>query len=293
MKKVYARNFEYKIQSSHLRFDNIYVDIYQSHNNGKIFRLRINTIIKESKIQLNEYQIQKQPIIKLVGAEDKIIIVAEQALRIFCLKEMICKGGGSLNSRLGNGVIVDVVYDHSTEMIFIMGSNNTLYIYRIFHDWDLKYIFEKSFEEEKQKFKIIDYDNCNLFIMSNDLLGIYKIKQLSNDITFFNVGNFKRDKPINLDSKLIDSFNCFCHDTVNSFVYVGDSAGHIFVFDINTGKLVSSIFAHVYKVIKIIYVNEINSFISVSKEEVKFWRLGEITPQLTGEIRKHVENLEN
>ena len=35
------------------------------------------------------------------------------------------------------------------------------------------------------------------------------------------------------------------------------------------------------------FVDEINSFISVSQEEVKFWRLGEVSDQLLGEVKFH------
>ena len=65
--------------------------------------------------------------------------------------------------------------------------------------------------------------------------------------------------------------------------------GHVFIFDIHTGCLISAINSHPgKKIFKIMFVDELNSFITLSEEECKFWRIGEINDRLTGELKKKV-----
>jgi hypothetical protein len=51
-----------------------------------------------------------------------------------------------------------------------------------------------------------------------------------------NVGNLVRDNLVNVNTKLKYSFTCFCYDVVNGFIYIGDTRGHVLVFDVKSGK---------------------------------------------------------
>ena len=63
-----------------------------------------------------------------------------------------------------------------------------------------------------------------------------KNRAFSEQISFLNVGNLVRDNLVNVNTKLKYSFTCFCYDVVNGFIYIGDTRGHVLVFDVQSGK---------------------------------------------------------
>ena len=289
--KLLEKTFEAKILSCALQITEAFIDIYLAQNTGKLYQLRIiRSPNSEAKATTKEFQILKEPVIKQINYDlDKLLVIGEISIRLFCLKELCTKGGGCLTSRLKQSTIVDVNYDPNSCLLMILSSNSVLYLYKL-KDWSLQYITEKHIKGNKKYIKV-DYQKAYIFQMSPDELGIFRLKMFDDEFEFLNVGNLDRNNPINIGSKINGMFSAFCYDSLNGFVYVGSTNGNIHVWDVNNGKLVSSITGHLMEIIKIMFVDEINSFVSVCEEEAKFWRIGDISDQLTGEIIKHNEKM--
>ena len=70
------------------------------------------------------------------------------------------------------------------------------------------------------------------------------------------------------------SFSSLLIDTTNKFVYLGDDEGHLYVFDLKTGRLLSSIEIHSSKVAQMNFRYDRNLLITFCESEAKIFKIG-------------------
>lgn len=94
---------------------------------------------------------------------------------------------------------------------------------------------------------------------------------------------------VNIAEEILHKFTSFHYDTLNHFLYVGDDAGILYTFDIENGHMASAIIAHNNEITQISFVESLNSIVTQSLEEMRFWRIGQISPELRDEVTKAIE----
>jgi hypothetical protein len=78
-----------------------------------------------------------------------------------------------LAKRLGYGILVDSAYDDAGRIVFMLSGAGTVYMYKVMHDSDVRFVGEKGFDGKATK---ILYEGGNLLLMGDDRLEIYKLK---------------------------------------------------------------------------------------------------------------------
>jgi hypothetical protein len=78
-----------------------------------------------------------------------------------------------LAKRLGSGILVDSAYDDAGRIVFMLSENGVVYMYKVMHDSDVRFVHEQGFDGKATK---ILFEKGNLLLMAADKLSIYKLK---------------------------------------------------------------------------------------------------------------------
>ena len=102
--KLYERNFEMKVLCCALLVLDNGLDIYLGQNDGRLGCLRVyrkwsTSETPTDKPVFKEFTVFKEQITKLTNLGEQLLIVGEQSIRLFGLKEQIILGGGCLSNR--------------------------------------------------------------------------------------------------------------------------------------------------------------------------------------------------